>query len=195
MKKPLMALLGLATVAAVLPVGSQAEAQTRIGTLNCNVAPGVGLILGSRKSVDCVYRAAGGRYYEHYVGSIGRLGIDIGFTKNAHLPPPRPEELIAAYRQIVARAHDHGIKVFGATILPYKGAGYRSEEGDRVRQAVNVWIRTPGNFDGVIDFDRATADPADPLKMRAEYDSGDHLHPNDAGYAAMGRAIKLDMFR
>lgn len=97
MKKPLMALMGLATVAAVLPFGSQADAQarTRIGTLSCDVAPGVGFILGSRKAVDCVYRSAGGRYHEHYVGSIGRFGIDIGFTDGGRLgwavfAPSRP---------------------------------------------------------------------------------------------------------
>ncbi len=120
---------------------------------------------------------------------------DIGHAKNAHLPPPRPEEIILAYRQIVARAHDHGVKVFGATILPYKGAGYWSEEGEAVRQEVNRWIRTPGNFDAVIDLDRAVADKADPLTMAAAYDSGDHLHPKDAGYKAMAEAIDLKLFR
>lgn len=120
---------------------------------------------------------------------------DIGWAKNAHLPPPRPEEIILAYRQIVARAHDHGVKVFGATILPYKGAGYWSEEGEAVRQEVNRWIRTPGNFDGMIDLDRAVADKADPLTMAAAYDSGDHLHPKDAGYKAMAEAVDLKLFR
>ena len=120
---------------------------------------------------------------------------DIGAAKNGHMAPPRPEELIAAYRQIIDRAHDHGVKVFGATILPYKGAGYWSEEGEAVRQAVNAWVREPGHFDGVIDFDRAVADKADPLTIAAAYDSGDHLHPKDAGYKAMAEAIDLKLFR
>jgi len=120
---------------------------------------------------------------------------DIGAAKNGHMAPPRPEELIAAYRQIIDRAHDHGVKVFGATILPYKGAGYWSEEGEAVRQAVNAWVRAPGHFDGVIDFDRAVADKADPLTIAAAYDSGDHLHPKDAGYKAMAEAIDLKLFR
>ena len=120
---------------------------------------------------------------------------DIGAAKNAHMVPPRPEEIIAAYRQIVARAHDHGIKVFGATILPYKGAGYWSEEGEAVRQAVNAWTRAPGHFDGLIDLDHAVADKADPLTIAAPYDSGDHLHPEDAGYRAMAEAIDLKLFR
>ena len=121
---------------------------------------------------------------------------DIGsatWTKGAH--PPTADELIAAYRQIIARAHDHGVKVFGATVLPYKGAGYYAPEGDTVRQAVNRWIRQPGHFDGVIDFDRTVADKTDPLKMAAAYDSGDKLHPGDAGYRAMAEAVDLKLFR
>ena len=120
---------------------------------------------------------------------------DIGSAKNNHVPPPQPEALIAAYRQMITRAHAHGVKVFGATILPYKGAGYWSEEGEAVRQAVNRWIRTPGNFDGLIDLDRATSDKGDPLTMAPAYDSGDHLHPKDAGYKAMAEAVDLKLFR
>ncbi len=120
---------------------------------------------------------------------------DIGFTKNAHLPPPKPEDLIAVYRQILDRAHGQGVKVFGATILPYKGAGYVSDAGDIVRRAVNAWIRTPANFDGVIDLDKAVADPADALSLDPRYDSGDHLHPKDAGYQAIARAIDLKLFK
>jgi lysophospholipase L1-like esterase len=120
---------------------------------------------------------------------------DIGAAKNGHVAPPRPEELIAAYRQIIERAHSHGVKVFGSPILPYKGAGYWSEEGEAVRQAVNRWIRTPGHFDAVIDLDRAVADKTDPQIMGAAYDSGDHLHPKDAGYKAMAEAVDLKLFR
>ena len=120
---------------------------------------------------------------------------DIGSAKNSPAGAPRADDLIAAYRQIVARAHAHGIKVYGATILPYKGAGYWSEAGEAVRQTVNRWIRTPGNFDAVIDLDRAVADKTDPLTMAAAYDIGDHLHPKDAGYKAMAEAIDLKLFR
>ena len=120
---------------------------------------------------------------------------DIGSAKNSPAGAPRAEDLIAAYRQIVARAHAHGIKVYGATILPYKGAGYWSEAGEAVRQTVNRWTRTPGNFDAVIDLDRAIADKADPLTMAAAYDCGDHLHPKDAGYKAMAEAVDLKLFR
>jgi len=109
-------------------------------------------------------------------------------------PLVEPEELIAAYSQIIARAHERGVKVFGATILPFDGALYYSEEKEAVRQAVNAWMRTSKAFDGFIDFDAALRDPAHPRKLKAEYDSGDHLHPNPAGYREMGEAIDLHLF-
>jgi lysophospholipase L1-like esterase len=109
--------------------------------------------------------------------------------------PVSADDLIAGYRQIIARAHGRGIKVIGGTLLPFKGARYFSAEGDEVRQAVNQWIRSSGEFDGVIDFEAAVRDPTDPAKYRADLDSGDHLHPNDAGYKAMGDAIDLSLFR
>jgi lysophospholipase L1-like esterase len=120
---------------------------------------------------------------------------DLGNATRNKETPPSADTLIGAYRQIIARAHDKGIKVIGATILPYKGAGYYGADADRIRVAVNGWIRTPGNFDGVIDFDRATADKSDPLTMAKAYDSGDHLHPGDAGYQAMADAVDLRLFR
>ena len=120
---------------------------------------------------------------------------DIGSATRAKAPLPSVADITGAYRQMIARAHDRGVKVIGATVLPYKGAGYYSPEGDAVRVAVNAWIRTPGNVDGVIDFDKAVADKADPLRMAKAYDSGDALHPGDAGYRAMGESIDLNLFR
>jgi len=105
------------------------------------------------------------------------------------------QDLIFGLSQLVTRAHQHGIKVFGATLTPYMGAGYSSDAGEQVRQAYNQWIRTSGVFDGVIDFDKATQDPAKPSMFLPDYDSGDHLHPKDAGYKAMGDAIDLSLFR
>lgn len=105
------------------------------------------------------------------------------------------EELENGLRQIVDDAHEHGIKAIGATLTPYKGAGYYSEKGEQVREAVNNWIRTSGTFDGVADFDKATQSPQDPLMFNPQYDSGDHLHPNDAGYYAMAQSIDLAMFK
>lgn len=103
-------------------------------------------------------------------------------------------DIIAGYRQIVERAHARGIKVYGATIAPYKGASYWSPEGERARQAVNAFIRDGHLFDAVIDFDQVVRDPADPASMRADYHMGDHLHGNDRSYAAMGGAIDLRLF-
>jgi lysophospholipase L1-like esterase len=100
-----------------------------------------------------------------------------------------------ALTQIIARAHEHGIKVFGATLTPYKGAGYFSDAGEKIRQDVNQWIRAGGSFDGVIDFDQTTRDAANPAMFSALADSGDHLHPGDAGYKAMAAAIDLSLFR
>lgn len=101
------------------------------------------------------------------------------------------EQLEEGLRQIAQRAHEHGIKVMGATLTPYGGAGYFSQKGEEIREAVNNWIRNSGTFDAVVDFDKVTRDPQNPNQFNPEYDSGDHLHPNDAGYRAMGSAIDL----
>lgn len=105
------------------------------------------------------------------------------------------QQLIAGLQQIIGRAHAHGIKVFGATLTPYQGANYYSDEGEAKRETINRWIRTSGAFDGVIDFDAAVRDPNSPRQFLPSYDSGDHLHPNDAGYKAMADAINLSLFR
>jgi len=101
-----------------------------------------------------------------------------------------------AYEQIVVRAHAQGIKVIGATILPYTGSDYYhpglSNEADR--QAINQWIRTPGHFDAIVDFDKVMRDPGHPERLLLPYDSGDHLHPSPAGYRAMAEAIPLSLF-
>jgi len=102
------------------------------------------------------------------------------------------DQLISAYQQIIAQTHARGLRIFGGTLTPYKGAFYWTPAGEQTREAVNRWILTGGEFDGVIDFARATADPADPLVFRPAFDSGDHLHPSDAGYQAMADAINLD---
>jgi lysophospholipase L1-like esterase len=103
-----------------------------------------------------------------------------------------PARIEAAYREIAARAHARGVKVIGATILPFKGWQVYDETLEATRQAVNRFIRTSGVFDVVIDFDAVTRDPADPLRLRPAYDSGDHLHPSDAGYKAMANAVDLN---
>ncbi|HEV2288881.1 MAG TPA: SGNH/GDSL hydrolase family protein [Candidatus Acidoferrales bacterium] len=98
------------------------------------------------------------------------------------------QDIIAALQQIAERAHAHGLLVLGGTLTPFEGAFYETPGGEAQREAVNSWIRSSGVFDGVIDFDKATRDPNKPGQFLPAYDSGDHLHPGDAGYNAMGRA-------
>ncbi len=108
---------------------------------------------------------------------------------------PSAPDLIAALRQLIDRARGRGLKVIGATLTPFGGAAYFTEVGEAKRQAVNSWIRTGHAYDGVIDFDRAVLDPAQPTRFKASFDSGDHLHPSDAGYEALGSAIDLALFK
>jgi lysophospholipase L1-like esterase len=117
---------------------------------------------------------------------------DIGIARSN--PSPTADDLIAGHKQLIARAHARGLKIYGATLTPYDGAAYFSPEGEAKRQALNQWIRTSGAYDGVIDFDMVTRDPAAPTKFLPAYDSGDHLHPGDAGYKAMGDAVELSLF-
>ena len=104
------------------------------------------------------------------------------------------DELIAAYQQIVARARGRGIRVYGATILPFGGSMYDSPEHEAARQAVNQWIRTSGAYDAVIDLDAALRDPADARRLLPSADTGDHLHPNEYGYQLIADAIDLRLF-
>ena len=104
------------------------------------------------------------------------------------------DDLIAGLNQLATRAHTHGIKVYGATLTPYIGAKYSSPAGEAMRQAVNQWIRTTNQLDGVIDFDKATQDATNPAVFSPAADSGDHLHPKDAGYKSMADSIDLNLF-
>jgi len=102
------------------------------------------------------------------------------------------DDIIFGYRQVIERAHERGVVIYGATITAFER---QSAAREAKRQAVNAWIRTSGVFDGVIDFDMVTRDPAQPNRLLPLYDSGDHLHPSDAGYKAMGESIDLGLFR
>ena len=104
------------------------------------------------------------------------------------------DDLIAGFNQLATRAHTHGIKVIGATLTPFVGAKYQSPAGEEMRQAINKWIRTTNQLDGVIDFDQVTTDRTHPGMFLPLDDSGDHLHPGDAGYKAMGESIDLNLF-
>jgi lysophospholipase L1-like esterase len=127
---------------------------------------------------------------------------DLGtLTRDHDVSPEEHAALVgrieAAYSQMIERAHAHGIRVIGATILPYMGSSYYhpGPESEADRQAINAWIRGAGHFDSVVDFDQVTRDPQHPDRLLPAYDSGDHLHPGPAGYKAMGDAIPLTLFR
>jgi lysophospholipase L1-like esterase len=120
--------------------------------------------------------------------SINDIGIG---RSNAS---PSAADLIAAHRQLIDRAHAHGLRIYGATLTPFEGAAYATPEGEAKRQAVNEWIRTGKAYDGVIDFDAAVRDPAAPAKIQQQFNPGDNLHMNDAGYKAMADAINLGLF-
>ncbi len=119
---------------------------------------------------------------------------DIGGASRAGATPVTTEEILAIYKQMIARAHIHGVKVIGATLTPYEGASYFSEPGEVIRTEVNQWIRTTGLLDGMVDFDLATRDPANPKMFLPGFNIRDHLHPNDAGYKAMADSIDLSLF-
>jgi lysophospholipase L1-like esterase len=168
----------------------------RIGVMNAGIA-------GNRVLSDAAYQSGinAQARFEHNVASqpgvthvIFMEGInDIGQAREN--PSPSAQDVIAGHRQIIEKARARGLKIFGATLTPFYGAAYYTEVGEAKRQAVNEWIRTSRSYDAVIDFDKATRDPADPKKFLAAYDSCDHLHPSDAGYKAMADAIDLVLFK
>ncbi len=127
------------------------------------------------------------------------LGInDIGFSGIPAFSSQvvSADDIIAGLTQIIERAHARGLRIYGCTLTPFEGTfpGYYTPEGEVKRETVNEWIRTSDAYDAVIDFDKAVRDPSHPTRMLAAYDSGDHLHPNDAGYMAMANAIDLSLF-
>ena len=132
------------------------------------------------------------------------LGInDIGWPGTAFAPTqarPSLEALCAGYRQLVAQAHRHGVRVIGMTLAPFAGAlpgtpldNYYHPDKDLLRGQLNDWIRHGGAFDAVIDADAVLRDPARPAQLLARYDSGDHLHPGDDGNRALAEAVDLDL--
>jgi lysophospholipase L1-like esterase len=203
--------LGASQPDAAQPSAAQASAGlvawgARIGVVNRGI--GGNRLLRDPGEQPLFGRAALARFDRDVIATAGvrymvvLIGInDIGHPGTGTIPAseePTPEELIAGYRQLIARAHEKGIAIYGATLTPFEGTifpGYYSPEKEQIRQAVNNWIRSSDEFDGVIDFDRAVRDPSHPTRMLPAYDSGDHLHPNDLGMQAMANAIPLQLFR
>jgi hypothetical protein len=104
-------------------------------------------------------------------------------------------DIIAGHRQIIARVRSKGLKIYGATLLPFEGAGLYTLAGEVVRQAVNQWIRTSGAYDGVIDFDQVLRDPSQPMRLLPAYDSGEYRHPNDTGCTIMADTVYQALFQ
>jgi lysophospholipase L1-like esterase len=159
------------------------------------LADGLGPSVLARFDTDVI--AQPGVRYLIVLEGVNDLGM---LARAGDVPPGEHEALVkritGAYQQMITRAHAHGIKVIGATILPFVGSeGYHpgpASEGDR--QSVNEWIRGAGHFDAVVDFDKITRDPEHPDHLLRAYDSGDHIHPSPAGYAAMAGAVPLTLF-
>ena len=173
------------------------RATAHIGVLNEGISgarilhDGTGPSALARLDRD-VLAQSGARYVVIALGTN-----DIGRTFFPRVPNESPvtaEQLEWALQQIVARAHARGVKVIATTLNPYEGAEFYNIPGDHMRQAFNTYVRTSGIFDGVVDFDRVVRDPSHPARFLPAYDSGDHLHPNDAGYKAMANAIDLKLF-
>ena len=166
----------------------------RAGVMNLGIA-------GNRLLTDGIGTNALARFDRDVLAQSGATHVvvleginDLGL--GAPNPPP-VADLIAAHRQIVERAHVRGLRVIGSTMLPFEGttfANYWSAENDAKRRAFNEWIRTSGTYDGVIDFDAAIKDPAEPSKVNARFRAMDNLHLNDVGYAAMAEAVNLAFF-
>ena len=161
-------------------------------------------ISGNRVRRDLVGTSAAARFDRDVLGRAGVRWVvlfeginDITFSALPGVPDSErttADELIEALSQLVDRAHARGIKVLGATLMPMGGLWLHNAETERMRQNVNRWIRTGGKFDAVVDFDAVTRDPQQPERLRPDFDSGDHIHPNDAGNAAMAGAIDTAIF-
>jgi len=170
-----------------------AAAKIPLGVLNEGISgnrvlcDGAGVSALARFDRDVLVQP--GAKYVVVLESINDIGIG---RSNA---VPSANDLIAAHKQLIERAHARGLKIYGATLTPFEGAAYFTQEGEAKRQAVNAFIRTGKAYDGVIDFDAAVRDPAAPGKIQMKYNPGDNLHMNDAGYQAMAAAIDLSLFK
>ncbi|WP_250008318.1 SGNH/GDSL hydrolase family protein [Actinoplanes sp. M2I2] len=166
-------------------------ANRTVGVLNAGIS-------GNMLTQDGAGQSALNRFDRDVLGQTGVKWVifsDAAINDLGGDSPPSGDELIAALQQLIRRSHDAGIKFFCATLTPYRGAGYWSDQGEAGRDAVNDFIKADGSgCDAVIDFDTATHDPADPTRYDSRFDTGDHLHPNDAGMEALAAAVDLKLF-
>ena len=170
-----------------------AQAGMRMAVLNAGIG-------GNRVLMEGNGPSALARFDRDVVAQTGVTHVivleginDIG--QGRQNPSPSAADLIGAHRQMIERAHARGIRIYGATLTPFEGANYWTTEGEAKRQALNEWIRTSKAYDAVFDFDAAVRDPNHPTKTLAQYDPGDHLHLNAAGYQVVANAIDLTLFR
>jgi lysophospholipase L1-like esterase len=186
----------------ILAARLQADPRTRgVGVLNLGIG-------GNRLLLDGTGPNALARFERDVLAQAGLRHVivlegvnDLGvLTRDQPVSEAVHADLVArivgAYDQMIQRARQRGIRIYGATIMPYGGADYYHPDAanERDRQAINAWIRAPGHFDAVIDFDAVMRDPDQPDRLRPAYDSGDHLHPSVAGYKVMGDAVPLGLF-
>ncbi|OIJ41503.1 SGNH/GDSL hydrolase family protein [Massilia timonae] len=173
---------------------AERNAGARLGVINRGIAGN--RLLGDNPANPLAGRSALARFERDVLATSGArqlvlmVGIeDIGNGSAAN--PVTLDDMVAGYRQLIARARTARIAVIGATLAPFEGAALYSVDKETLRQAVNTWIRSSGEFDAVFDADRVLRDPARPSRLLPAYDSGDHLHPNDRGYQALGEAMPL----
>jgi lysophospholipase L1-like esterase len=157
------------------------SATSHVGVLNL----GIGATLVSTSGVS--------RFEQDVLAQSGLRWAVVFYGVNDIGGGASAETVINAYRSLIAQSHAHNIRIYGATITPFNGHGFYSTTREEVRQEVNEWIRTPGNFDAVIDFDKALRDPNDPSRMQAQY-SNDWLHPSIEGYNFLGESVDPDLF-
>lgn len=154
---------------------------------NCVLSGGLGPTAISRYERD-ILNQSGVRWAIVFIGVN-----DIGGVKTAEAATTKSNDLIAAFQQMIGKAHAKNIRIYGATLTPFNGNGYYNQDSETCRNAVNQWIRDNGNYDRVIDFDRAMRSPQDSTKLVSTYQN-DGLHPDAAGYKTMGECIDINLF-